>query len=100
MRMLIFLAVLVGVLPAPSAWAWGDVGHRIICQIAYEELRPEIRSRVDALVAIDPKFRTFADGCTWPDVFPRLRPAEHYVDLPRSSPLPLGRSLRDFRDLE
>ena len=53
------------------AFAWGDVAHRIICEIAYEELRSEIKARVDALVAIDPKFRTFADGCTWPDVFPR-----------------------------
>lgn len=68
-----------------AAFAWGDVGHRVICQIAYEELKPEIKARVDALVAIDPRFRTFADGCTWPDVFPRQRAPEHYVDLSRSA---------------
>jgi len=45
------------------ALASGDVGHRVVCQIAYE-LKPEIKARADALVAIDPKFRTFADGWT------------------------------------
>lgn len=86
MRVFVFSAVLVcACFQSPSTFAWGDVGHRVICQIAYEELKPEIRARVDALVAIDPKFRTLADGCTWPDVFPRQRPSEHYVDLPRSA---------------
>ena len=68
----------------PSAFAWGDIGHRVICQIAYAELKPEIKARVDALVAIDPKFRTFADACTAPD-HPHIRSPEHYVDLPRSA---------------
>ena len=65
---------------ATRVLAWGDLGHQIICQIAYLELKPEIKARVDALIAIDPKFRTFADACTAPDKFPRLRPPEHYLD--------------------
>ena len=86
MRTLTVLAWLLGIAAMSSpAFAWGDVGHRVICQIAYEELKPEIKARVDALVAIDPKFRTFADGCIWPDVFPRQRPPEHFVDLPRAA---------------
>ena len=32
-----------------------------------------------------PSSETFADGCTWPDVFPRQRSPEHYLDLPRSA---------------
>jgi hypothetical protein len=85
MRPLIVLGWLSGtaVMSSP-AFAWGDVGHRVICQIAYEELKPEIKARVDALVAIDPKFRTFADACTAPD-HPHIRSPEHYVDLPRSA---------------
>ena len=86
MRTLTVLAWLLGTAAMSSpAFAWGDVGRRVICQIAYEELKPEIKERVDALVAIDPKFRTFADGCICPDVFPRQRPAEHFVDLPRAA---------------
>ena len=83
MRFLMVLAAIIGAALMPSsAFAWGDVGHRVICQIAYDELRPEIKARVDALVAIDPKFRTFADACTAPD-HPHIRPPEHYVDLQR-----------------
>jgi len=114
MRHLVFLAVflLATFNNAISAFAWSDLGHRVVCQIAYEELKPEIKARVDALIAIDPKFRTFADGCTWPDVFPRQRPPEHYVDLQRSAkgiepqrPCPLADRcvisaiLNDTRDL-
>ena len=85
MRALIGLAAMMGAALMPSsAFAWGDIGHRVICQIAYAELKPEIKARVDALVAIDPKFRTFADACTAPD-HPHIRSPEHYVDLPRSA---------------
>src|SRR5262249_31528946 len=62
-----------------------DVGHKAVCEIAYQELKPEVKARVDALIAIDPKFHTFAESCTWPDMFPRQRPPEHYVNLPRNS---------------
>ena len=86
MRALMVLAGLIGAAVMPSsAFAWSAVGHGVICQIAYEELKPEIKARVDALVAIDPKFRTFAEGCTALDMFPPQRPHEHYVDLPRSA---------------
>ena len=78
------LIVMFGLCSPSQSFAWGDLGHRIICHIAYLELKPEIRSRVDALIAIDPGFRTFADGCTWPDKFPRKRPPEHYLDVRRT----------------
>ena len=84
MRAVAILAGLIGASLMPSPPAWGDAGHRVICQIVYEELKPEIKARVDALVAIDPKFRTFPDACTAPD-HPHIRSPEHYVDLPRSA---------------
>ncbi len=66
-----------------QASAWNDLGHQIICQIAYLELKPDIKARVDALVPIDPNFPTFADACTAPD-HPRLRPPEHYLNVHRT----------------
>ena len=69
-----------------SALAWGDVGHKVVCEIAHLELKPEIKARVDALTAADPRFHSFAESCTWPDIFPWQRPPEHYVNLPRTSP--------------
>ncbi len=80
----LLIAVPLNFLLIAQAAAWGDLGHQIICQIAYLELNPEIKARVDALIAIDPKFRTFADACTWPDMFPRIRSIEHFLNVPRT----------------
>src|SRR5262252_2622247 len=69
--------------PASPAWAWGDVGHKIICQIALQELNDKARSEVSRLIALDATFDTFPDACTWPD-HPRKRPEEHFVNVARS----------------
>jgi hypothetical protein len=52
-----------------SAWsapvlAWGDLGHRIICEIAFQELNDSARERVKAMIRRDPEFDTFAESCT------------------------------------
>ena len=75
--------VLVFLLPGP-ALAWSDLGHRIICEIAFQELEPTARERVKAMIRRDPEFDTFADACIWPD-HPRQRATEHYVNLPRDA---------------
>lgn len=87
MRSLCWLfAILASVFAtAPRALAWGDAGHRIICQLAYLELTPAPKAKVDALMALDPKFHTFASGCTWPDVFPPVRPPEHFLNVTRTA---------------
>ena len=63
------LAVLVN---TPPALAWGDLGHRIICEIAFREMDDGPREQVKAMIRRDPEFRLFADACTWPD-HPRRR---------------------------
>ena len=73
----------VFLLPRP-ALAWGDVGHRIICEIAFQELEPTARERVKGMIRRDPQFDTFAETCTLPD-HPRRGAAEHYVKLPRDA---------------
>ena len=70
---------------APEARAWGDAGHRIVCQLAYLELTPAAKAQVDALIALDPKFHSFAASCTWPDAFPPVRPQEHFLNVPRTA---------------
>ena len=47
------LLVLLGnvMYPSPS-WAWGDLGHKIICQIAFEELNDKARNEVIRLIAL------------------------------------------------
>ncbi len=82
---LLFAAAALELTATPNAFAWGDAGHRIVCQLAYLELTPAAKAKVDALIALDPKFRTFAASCTWPDMFPPVRPSEHFLNVPRSA---------------
>jgi hypothetical protein len=73
--------VLLAACPLP-VWAWGELGHRIVCEIAFQELNDKARQEVRRLIRLDPEFRTFADACTWPD-HPQQRAAEHFVNVPR-----------------
>ena len=74
-------SVLALLLPGP-ALAWGDLGHRVICEIAFQELHDTARDRVKAMIDRDAAFDTFAES--WPDHPPR-RATEHYVNLPRDA---------------
>lgn len=81
----LWLAALLLALSLPShALAWSDLGHRIVCEIAFREVRPETRQRVKELIRQDKEFKRFSDSCTWPD-HPRSRPTEHYVNLARDA---------------
>jgi hypothetical protein len=67
--------------------AWGDTGHRVICEIAFRLVQPETRETIRELISADPEPQTFADSCIYPDHGPtnrrRIRDQEHYVNLPR-----------------
>lgn len=69
-------------IPTPAA-AWGRLGHEVICEIAYAELSPAARARLDELFRLDDEFDRFPSSCSWAD-FPRKRPTEHYVNWSRS----------------
>jgi hypothetical protein len=69
------LAVLVlSVVYASNAFAWGEDGHRIVCRIAFELLTPKDQTKVEALThgfqtPSDTKLKinSFADACVFPD---------------------------------
>lgn len=69
---------------ANEAWAWGDTGHKIVCEIAIRLVKPETRSRIGQIMAEDSESQSFVDACTWPD-HPRKRAAEHFLNLPRNA---------------
>ena len=75
--------VLMLLLPGP-ALAWGDLGHRVICEIVFQELNDTARERLKELIQLDSEFDTLAEACSWPD-HPRRRATEHYVNLPRDA---------------
>lgn len=66
------------------ACAWGDMGHRVICEIAYRVAAPNTRAAIQRLISLDSEFTRFSDSCIWPD-HPRRRASEHFVNLPRDA---------------
>jgi nuclease S1 len=76
------LTPLLTMLGATSAWAWGDTGHEIVCEIAFQGLSEHARREVIRLIRKDSQFHTFRQSCIWPD-HPRQRAEEHFVNVPR-----------------
>ncbi len=77
-------STLLILLPA-FAFAWGETGHRVVCQIAYDELLPEARLELDQLLALDGDFDNFAEACLFADTPERIRWRDHFINLPRST---------------
>jgi hypothetical protein len=67
-----------------NAWAWGDTGHKTVCEIAFNLAAPDTQSAIRALLRNDARFRTFSESCTFPD-HPHVRASEHFINLPRTS---------------
>jgi hypothetical protein len=61
MRVL-FLVLAVNLCPIRSALAWGATGHRIICDLAFQELTDTARQRVKQLIMLDHEFPRFSDA--------------------------------------
>jgi len=81
MKRLLLLLILI-----PSfAFAWGETGHRAVCQMAYEESLPEARVELDRLIALDPDFDNFADSCLFADKPERIRWQDHFINMSRST---------------
>lgn len=76
--------LLLLVLPS-LAFAWGETGHRVVCQIAYDELLPAARAELDRLLRLDTDFENFADSCLFADYPERIRWQDHFVNMPRSA---------------
>ena len=86
------VVMLLSLLAAKDVAAWGDTGHEIICEIAFQKLTPQARARVIQLLRQDPDVMRFSTACTWPD-HPRTRGR---IDWGR--PVPPGRHLRGHGD--
>lgn len=83
MRWIIAAAIAFFFLAPGPARAWGQGGHYTVCELAYLNLTPAAKANVDRLVALDGRFATFTETCTFPDN-PVSRPSEHYANYLRS----------------
>jgi hypothetical protein len=81
------LAVLTAsllLLPNPQAWAWGNEGHRIIADIAWNHLTPATRENLQQFL----EGGDLASISTWADDIRPGRPETapwHYVNIPPDS---------------
>jgi hypothetical protein len=66
-----------------QARAWDEYGHELVAAIAYQDLKPETKARVNALLKQHPRYDVFTTGCpkgfdvdqyafmrcaTWPEI--------------------------------
>lgn len=88
-KKLILRIILVLFLLPSILFAWNSNGHRVIAQIAYDQLTPTAKKQIDAIIA--KKFHAhYADdrfllAATWPDQIKHSTSqynAWHYINLP------------------
>ena len=83
MRHILFVMVVLFPISG-DAWAWGDEGHKVVCEMALRLVQPNIRAEIQKLISNDERFTSFSDSCTWLD-HPRQRASERFLNLPRDS---------------
>lgn len=69
--------------------AWGPQGHKVVAQIAYNHLDPEVKAKCDALIAVAPicgsASFTFVSDSTWADQRCESGTSpQHFIDIPIS----------------
>ena len=81
------LLLALALMSPPSASAWGDLGHQVICEIAYQELGAgPVRQKLEALLrAPEAPHALFSRACSWADEVKPKRRLDHFVNLPRSA---------------
>jgi hypothetical protein len=87
--------LLVVLCAAPSAWAWGHEGHRIVGRIAARHLTPATRTKVAAILGTnDAGVETaMAAAATWPDEIDKKKTGTdlwHFIDVPVTAPFSIA----------
>ena len=79
-RAVLALVVLAGAVMAQPAFAWSELGHRVVADLAYARLTPEAKVQVDTLIAGgaltgEPScpVATLADASVFPDCVDGIR---------------------------
>jgi len=55
------------VAPSPAAWAWDDFGHMQVAAVAWKDLKPKAKARVNQLLALNPRYANWIVGARKPD---------------------------------
>lgn len=83
------LIMLISLLWLQSALAFNAQNHRVICQMAYQQVSPQAQQAIDNVVA-KTRYQSFAEACPWPDQIRRQSQYKHtkywhYINVPRSA---------------
>jgi hypothetical protein len=65
-------------------WAWGDTGHQVVCEIAFQLVGNDTRAAIRRLMRNDQEYDTFTESCIYPD-HPHKRAPEHFINLERNA---------------
>ena len=65
--MRILITTLALLFLSSNVWAFGQDGHRIVCQMALAELSGPARAEISRLLDLDPDFSEFSEACLWAD---------------------------------
>lgn len=90
MRKTVFIFTFACVLSliTPHVYAWGKLGHQVVCDIAWRESSSSLKRQLSK-IAKKMGYKTFAESCTWADHIKRysryddLKPL-HYLNVSRS----------------
>src|ERR1039457_2898775 len=85
-----FLAILFACLClARPTFPWGQEGHIVVAEIAYNHLSPAVKAKCDALIAVPLTYSStastnFITAASWADDFKSQlgTGTSHYIDLP------------------
>jgi len=64
LRILAVVALSILLLVTTPVQAWFDGGHMVVAYIAYQNLTPKTRARVDGLLKLNPMYSTWTKGVT------------------------------------
>ena len=88
-------ACVLAAFAASPARAWWDVGHKVVCQIAWQEIAPSTQAAIEDLLGAPES--GFPKACVWADEIKnqtkyRTTRPHHYINLPRDADaIDLGR---------
>lgn len=86
---ILFLLCSSSFLGSTKVYAWGALGHQVVCDIAWRHSTQDLR-RALSVSAKRMGYKTFAQSCIWADEIKRrqsfdyLKPL-HYVNVPRAA---------------
>jgi hypothetical protein len=85
----LLIAVVVATLSPGAVLAWGLDGHRIVCEIAWQEMGRATRGKVLDILPDEVAFSRFSEACVWADTKARDESryskdtSRHFVNVER-----------------